>query len=55
MKEILCSKCGCLIGEIEKGKFMTVYYIECKFCMNKRTKSVEMPDFFKDIFGGKCG
>ena len=57
-RTILCNHCGVLVAKIRDGslkKGIVVYCASCdatiKMLLNK-SKPADMPDFFKDIFGG---
>jgi len=49
-KKIYCDKCGKLVLDMEKGRIKPFKAI-CKSC-DKPTPPPELPDSFKDIFGG---
>ena len=63
MKEFKCHKCGCYLGEMEKGKLKKGSCLLCTECyesyktfeslcnLKHGNNKVEMPEFFNDIFG----
>ena len=66
MKTFHCHKCNCYLGEVQKGKIKHKSVILCSSCFerykiledlqnynNASKKSDSMPDFLKDLMGGK--
>lgn len=63
MKELKCHKCGCYLGDIEKGKIKNGAVLLCRGCFKLMNdllnykKSIggqanDIMDSFKDIFKG---
>ena len=54
-REIRCYECDIYLGCIRDAKLKKNIYFVCYECAsNKQSKPpIDMPDIFKDIFGGK--
>lgn len=65
MMKFYCKRCNIFLGYVETGKLHKKIVTLCPKCYEalgifeslanheKSSKSVEMPEFFKDIFKGK--
>jgi len=47
-----CKDCNKVVLELTKGKIKSDIIYFCKSCWDKRNPKIDMPDAFKNIFGG---